>query len=146
MGNADEDREKCIIAAKEADHCILVQRTYNAACLNPGTDDGSFSAVFDEIIASRHENGKKVVVVSCSLPYDAARFMDADACVLSYNSTTMREIPNESGKGSAYAPNLVAALVSCFGDEERTGILPVNIPEIDKDYKMTDKILYKSGY
>lgn len=146
IDNADEDREKCIIAAKEADHCILVQRTYNAACLNPGTDDGSFSAVFDEIIASRHENGKKVVVVSCSLPYDAARFMDADACVLSYNSTTMREIPNESGKGSAYAPNLVAALVSCFGNEERTGILPVNIPEIDKDYKMTEKILYKRGY
>ena len=120
-------------------------RTYNDACLDPGTDDGFSSAVFDEIIALRHEEGMPVVVISCGLPYDAARFTDADAIVLAYNSSPMKEIPNESGEGSAYAPNLAAALVSCFGGGEALGTLPVSIPEINEDYQITDKILYEGG-
>ena len=73
------------------------------------------------------------------------RFTDADAIALAYNSSPMKEIPNESGAGSAYAPNLAAALVSCFGGVKATGTLPVSVPEIDGNYQITDKILYEGG-
>ena len=82
-------------------------------------------------------------MISSGLPYDAARFTDADAVILAYNSSPMKEIPNESGEGSAYTPSLAAALVSCFGDGDPAGILPVSIPEIGGDYRITDKILYE---
>ncbi len=145
MKNDKENKEECLSAVKKADYCVLVYRTYSNACLDPGTDDGFSSAVFDEIIALRHEEGTPVVVISCGLPYDAARFTDADAIVLAYNSSPMKEIPNESGAGSAYAPNLAAALVSCFGGVKATGTLPVSVPEIDGNYQITDKILYEGG-
>ena len=143
MKNTDENEEECLEAGKEADYCILVYRTYNSACLDPATGDGFSSEVFDQIVSMRHEAGKQSVIVTCQLPYDAARFEDADAIMLSYNSATMREIPPESGEGSAYAPNLVAALLSCFEEEPVSGKLPVNIFKLDENYQITDEILYK---
>ncbi len=50
------------------------------------------------------------------------------------------------GEGSAYAPNLAAALMACFEDKDISGHLPVNIPELDDDYGITDVILYISDY
>ena len=57
----------------------------------------------------------------------------------------MKEIPPASGEGSAYMPNLEAALMSCFAGEGITGQLPVNIPDLDENYQMTGEILYKKG-
>ena len=142
MTNDRENEEECVKAAEEADHCILVYRTYNSACLDPATDDGFSSAVFDRIIDSLHKKGKQAIVVSCQLPYDAARFEAADAMLLSYNFSEMSKIPAESGAGSAYAPNLAVALMACFEDREITGRLPVTIPKIDESYQFTDEILY----
>ena len=48
-------------------------------------------------------------------------------------------------KTKSYAPNLAAALVSCFGGVKATGTLPVSVPEIDGNYQITDKILYEGG-
>ncbi len=145
MKNDKENEEECVKAAEEADHCILVYRTYSSACLYPATDDGFSSAVFDRIINSLHKEGKQAIVVSCQLPYDAARFEAADAMLVSYNSSVMLEIPAESGAGSAYAPNLLAALMACFADGGTTGSLPVSIPKIDESYQFTDEILYLSS-
>lgn len=143
MVNTRENGEECLRAAKKADHVILVNRVYGEACLDPNTGDGFSTAVFDEIIKARHADGKQVIVISSQLPYDAARFMEADAIVLTYCSSIMRTIPPESGEGSAYSPNLAAALISCFGDEEVKGNLPVDIPSLDENYKITDQILFK---
>ncbi|MCR5402216.1 MAG: hypothetical protein K6E91_00130 [Butyrivibrio sp.] len=143
MVNDNENRELCEDEALKADYCILVYRTYNTACLNPETDDGFSSAVFDGIIEKRHEANKKSILISCQLPYDAARFVDADAILIAYNSAVMQEIPPASGEGSAYAPNLEAALMACFDDGKVTGQLPVNIPVLDENYQMTDEILYE---
>jgi beta-N-acetylhexosaminidase len=57
----------------------------------------------------------------------------------------MREIPSASGEGSAYVPNLEAALMACFGGSDISGRLPVNIPALDENYQMTDEILYERG-
>ncbi len=145
MVNDKENGKLCEEEAAKADYCVLVYRTYNANCLDPETDDGFSSAVFDRIIAKRHEADKKSVFISCQLPYDTARFKDADAIVIAYNSAVMRGIPPKSGEGSAYAPNLEAALMSCFGDGKLQGRLPVNIPVLDENYRMTDEILYERG-
>ena len=125
--NTKDNEEDCVKAAGEADHVILVHRMYNSANLDPDTEDGFSSGVFDRIIEERHKTGKRVILVSCQLPYDAARFETADAVLLTYNSSVMRELPPESGAGSAYSPNLVVGLMACFGDGDVNGRAPVEI-------------------
>lgn len=142
MANTKENGEECLKAAKKATHVILVNRVYSEACMDPNTGDGFSTAVFDEIIKARHADGKKVIVISSQLPYDAARFTEADAILLAYCSSVMRTILPESGEGSAYSPNLAAAIVSCFGDKEVKGNLPVSLPALDENYKLTDQILF----
>ena len=142
MINDAENGEACVEAARQADHVVLVSRMYNAACLDPNTDDGFSTAVFDEIIAARHAEDKPVIVVSCQLPYDAARFPDADAVLLTYGASVMREVPPATGEGSAYVPNLPAALCACFGQGEPSGKLPVDLPALNEAYGITDQILY----
>jgi len=41
----------------------------------------------------------------------------------------MRQVPPETGTGSAYVPNLAAALCACFGDGEIVGQLPMQTDE-----------------
>ena len=143
--NTKENEAECLEAAKSADHVILVHRTYSASNLDPASDDGFSSGVFDKVIADRHKDGRKVILISCQLPYDAARFTEADSIVLCYNSSVMKEIPPKEGEGSASIPNLPAAIGAALGYEEISGSLPVNIPALDKEYKYTDKILYESA-
>ena len=143
MKNTKENKKECLDAAKSAENVILISRAYNEACLDPETDDGFSTEAFDEIIEQRHKEGKSVIVISCQLPYDAARFPEADAMILTYCSSTMRALPPDSGEGSAYSPNLAAAIVACFEGEECTGKLPVNIPKLNEEYKISDEILYE---
>ena len=131
MKNTKENGEECIQAAKEADHVILVHRVYNLACLDPATDDGFSSGTFDRIISAVHEAGKTVIVVSCQLPYDAARFPDADAVVLTYWGSAMRQLP---GEGDTWSANLPAGLLACFGQCGAEGTSPVVLPELDEHY------------
>ncbi|MBR6093933.1 MAG: hypothetical protein IKP92_02785 [Lachnospiraceae bacterium] len=142
MKNDKENGEECVKAALDSENVILISREYSQACLDPETDDGFSTAVFDEIIEKRHEAGKTVIVISCQLPYDAARFPDADAMILAYCSSSMREVPPKSGEGSAYSPNLAAAIMSCFEGNALTGRLPVEIPKLDNSYKITKDVMY----
>ena len=145
MVNDAENGDACLEAANQADHVVLLDRVYNAACLDPNTDDGFSTAVFDAIIEARHAAGRPVIVVCCQLPYDAARFPEADAVLLTYGSSVMRQLPPESGTGSAYAPNLPAALCACFGVGAAEGSLPVDLPALDENYAITDQVMYHFG-
>jgi beta-N-acetylhexosaminidase len=89
-----------------------------------------------------HEAGKTVILVSCQLPYDAARFPEADAILLTYWGSLMRELPAE---GASWSPNLPAGLLACFGETETGGTLPVNIPALDEHYQPTDEIFRFRG-
>ena len=135
MQHTSDNGEMCLEAAKNAEHVILVHRTYSMACIDPRTEEGFSAELFDRIIEKRHEAGRKVIVVSCSLPYDAARFAEADAILLTYMSSTIWQISPENGRETAFAPNLPAALCACFGYGEAKGKVPVKLPEIDEDYK-----------
>ena len=131
MKNTRENGEECIRAAKDADHVILVHRVYAWACLDPATEDGFSSGTFDQIIDAVHETGKTVIVVSCELPYDGARFPEADAVLLTYWSSVMRELPAE---GAIWSANLPAGLLACFGECSAEGVAPVRIPALDDRY------------
>ena len=139
MKNTKDNGAECVQAAAEADHVILVHRVYSMACMDPATGDGFSSGTFDRVIEAVHNSGKTVIVVSCQLPYDTARFLEADAVLLTYWSSPMRELPAE---GSPWSANLPAGLLSCFGLCTAEGGLPVNIPVLDEQYRPTDQILY----
>ncbi|MBQ8137013.1 MAG: hypothetical protein IJ174_06230, partial [Clostridia bacterium] len=68
-----------------------------------------------------------------------------DAILLAYASSPMRGVPPASGEGSAYAPNLPAALCACFGMGTPGGKLPVNLPALGERYAPTAQILYPIG-
>ena len=145
MANDAENGETCLEMAEQADHVILVNRVYNSNCLDPNTEDGFSTAIFDQIIDARRASGMTTIVVSCQLPFDAARFPDADAILLTYGSSVMRAVPPETGTGSAYVPNLPAALCACFGMGGADGKLPVNVPALDENYHNTQDVLYAFG-
>ena len=126
MVNNRENGDECVQAAKDADHVILVNRVYSAACMDPATDDGFSTGTFDRVIEAVHENGGTVILVSAQLPYDAARFPEADAVLLSYCSNAIPELP---GEGDCWTPNLPAALCAAFGVGEPRGKIPVRLPE-----------------
>lgn len=134
--NTADNSKECMEAAKKADHVILVYRTYNEACLDPDTEEGSSSGVFDHIIDTRHQESKNVILVSCSLPYDATRFSEADAILLTYMSSNIRQISPENGREINFVPNLPAALCICFGCGEANGKVPVYLPEINENKKL----------
>lgn len=125
---------ECIDEALNADHVILVYRTYNGSCLDPSEANGVSSASFDRIIDAVHEAGRTVILVSCALPYDAARFLSSDAVILCYGSSPVSL--------DTYCANLPAALCACFGDGTISGRLPVDIPALDENYAFTSEILY----
>ena len=131
MTSTRDNEEACIRAAVDADHVILVHRVYNLACLNPETDDGFSSGTFDKIIPAVHEAGRTVIVVSCQLPYDATRFPDADAVLLTWWGGAMRALPAE---GASWSANLPAGLLACFGACPAEGVAPVHIPALDDRY------------
>lgn len=134
-----ETAEDCVKAVDEADVVIIVSSMFGQADLDPATEDGAASAVLDEVIGTSHEQQKPVVLISSYLPYDAARFTDADAILISFGSRPMRELPGEK---DSVSPNIPCAVCGIFGEYEFTGKLPIDIPEMDEAYQFTDKILY----
>ena len=142
MRHTRDNDEECIRAAVDADHVILVHRVFKQACMDPAAADGFSSGTFDRIISAVHEAGKTVILVSCQLPYDAARFPEADAILLAYWGGVMRDLPAD---GTTRSTNLPAELLACFGVGDTRGKLPVNIPELDENFQPMDKMLWFRG-
>ncbi len=126
---------------------ILAVETYKRGNMD-AADEKGWQAVFaDELIATAHSLGRKVVVMSMQLPYDAARYTDADAILCAYCAMDMPEVPTDySGGTKAYGVNYPAALLTVFGGSSPTGKLPVDIPALDENTNFTDTILYPFGY
>ena len=134
--------DACLEAARAADHVLLVSRAWASDCLDPATENGFPVGVVNRVIDALHAAGKGAVVISCQLPYDAACYPGADAILLSYGSSPMKTMPPESGEGSAWVPDLPAAICAAFGAVQPRGKLPVSLPKLDEAYHLTDEILY----
>ena len=110
--------------------------------MNPETEKGLKSGVLDRVIDAVHDEGKQILLISANLPYDAARYEEADAVLLAYSSSPMPALPE--GK-NACSVNIPAALCGAFGAYSYSGILPVNIPKMGGDYTFTGETLYERG-
>ena len=131
---------------KNCDIVILAFEMYRAANIDKNNTRGWQAAFADDLIELAHKNGKKVVYLSANLPYDVARFDDADAIVAAYNADGMGEMPVDGQENSAYGVNYPAALMTILGGNSPTGKLPVDIYAVDAESQYTDEILYGLGY
>ena len=114
--------------------------------LDPKSEAGAGSAFLDAAILAAHAKGLPFVLISAQLPYDIARFGDADAILACYNAKGMEELPAEGKKNKQYGPNLPAAIYALYSDRMPTGALPVSVPKLADDYSYSDEILYGNGF
>ena len=138
-------------AISKADAVIGFTKTFGLSGLDEGSElyQGIARAIEDT-----HKAGGRFVLLSDNLPYDAARFQDADAIVLAYMGSGLDMNPTErhqeSGNMGSYNANVVAALLMMFGDGTPEGTLPVEIPEIvvneDGSIHYSDDILEERGF
>ena len=116
-------------AVENADAVVAFSINFNLAALQPAADQ--YQGV-SQIMADAHAAGAPFVLLSSNLPYDAARYQDADAIMCCYMSSGLDSDPTDAaGNLSAYNANVVAALESMFGAFAPTGTLPVSIPAIE---------------
>ncbi len=120
---------------------------------NMENDSVQFKGVYSSIKAA-HEGNGKVILLSSNLPYDAARYTEADAVLLAYMSAGLNMDPTAQGESktdkSSYNANVLAALDAIFGIVTPYGHLPVNIPQITTDddgaVVFSDELLYERGF
>ena len=135
---------------RNADVVIGMTQTHNTGVL---AESSPMYQAISRAIRDVHEGGGRFVLFSCRLPYDAARFLDADAVVLAYLGAGMNMDPTAADGSSlgtgAYNANAVAALEVIAGKTEATGRLPVNIPEMhisgNGAVSYGEELLYKRG-
>ena len=133
--------------AQKNKHIITISTSYSANGMNPAKTNGSDSVLVDTLITLAHAAGNDVTVISAQLPYDAARYPDADAVLISYGARGMSENPKEKdGSVSQYGPNVPAALYMALSGEAFQGKLPIQIPALDDNCGFTDEVLYERGF
>ena len=128
---------------EDADNVIFLSEIYSASALQ-----GDTAQMADTICEAIHSRGGKFIVMSVNLPYDAARYQDADAIMLAYLAVSMPADPEDKIKEiQKYGANMPVALYMMFSKENPpTAKLPVNIPQLDENYGYTDAVLYERGY
>lgn len=110
-----EDLEPLIGDAK-----VLILTSSTGALRQTDTSDPSNTrAIFcEKAIKKAHELGKKVIVISSLLPYDAEFYSMADAVLLCYNNSGMPELPGDyEGRTVKYGPNVPAAIYTVLSAE-----------------------------
>ncbi len=143
-----EDLQK---AVGEADVVVGFTKTYGLSGLDESSELYQGIA---RAIGETHAAGGRFVLLSDNLPYDAARYQDADAIMLAYMGSGLDMDPTQRTKGSgnmgAYNANVVASICMMFGDGAPAGTLPVQIPEItileDGNIAYSDTVLYERGF
>ena len=128
--------------------CIILSRMGSEAYLDPTAATGAAGTLVDIVIDRVHEQDGKVIVVSVQLPYDTARYPEADAIIAAYNPIGSRSLVTEDTEETAYnyAPNIPAALRMIFDGTPMPGKLPVSVPALTEDYGFSDEILYPAGF
>ncbi len=92
------------------------------------------------------DNNIPSAVMSMYMPYDVARYQNADALFAVYSSKNMPSMPTKfDGETQSYGPGYTAAICAAFNYIEPQGKLPVDIYELN-DNQYSDKILYNIGY
>ena len=128
---------------KDAKNVILLNSLYNASDLK----DPNLNKI-NELIDYIHGNNGKVVFMSTQLPYDIAKFTKADAIVITYLANGIRFDLNDYEKEvPKYGPNVIAGIYMLFTkNENMSGVLPVNIYDLDSENNYTNQIIFQRGF
>ena len=99
------------------------------------------------------QNSKTTVVMSVDLPYDVSLYPEADAILAVYGCSGTSLDPTEALLGgiteskTACGPNITAGVEVAFGVFGASGILPVNVPVLDKESgNYRNDLAYARGY
>ncbi len=136
-------REEVLSWTSGADNVIAISEMYNTVYLG-----GESASLLDAVRRQVQAAGGRFIIMSTNLPYDAARFPEADAIILCYGAKAMSEDPRvSSGSIKRYGPNLPACLYLMFsGDESPSGRVPVDIPALTESYGFSSRILFERGF
>lgn len=139
----DKEMSEIKNAIKDAKNVIVITELGSASALA-----GDGYKTFDEMIEFVHSNGNKISFISCNKPYDVARLQKADAILVAWSAKGMNEKPDFSnGAVQTFGVSIPAGVYMSFGKSTQVvGKLPVNIPELNDEYKYTENVLYKRGY
>ena len=138
-------------AVAEADVVIALTKIYSLDAMSDGSVQ--YQAI-RRIIDDTHAGGGRFVLLSDNLPYDSARFTDADAILLAYMGAGLDMDPTEKSSAAsnmgAFNANVVAAIETIFDSKAPTGKLPVNIPELivnqDGSLECSSEFLFERGF
>lgn len=147
-GLAPHYTEDLKAAIAKADTVVALTKCSGITSLQPANPQYRGIA---QTLADTHAAGGKYILISGNLPYDAARFQDADAIICAYMSSATNMDPTARGEApvGAYNANVPAAIGAVFDEIQPAGTLPVNIPSIIEEdghasYDL-DNILYPRG-
>ena len=137
------DLENIKTNIQDAKNVIIIDSLYKSKDLS----DPIFEWI-NEIINYVHNIWNKVIIMSTQLPYDVAKFKDADAIVLTYLANWIRFNLEEYEKElPKYWPNVIAGIYQLFSrTTNMNGVLPVDIYNIDSNNNFTNEIIYKRGF
>lgn len=133
-------------AIADADNVVVMTKNYGIASMQPGNAQYQGAS---QLITAAHEAGARVVLLSDNLPYDVARYQDADAILLAYMAAGLGDPTDATGNLKAYNANVVAAIQAFFDNLPPTGTLPVNVPalvESESGVAYSDSLLYERGF
>ncbi len=109
-----------------ADNIIILSNASSAKDFSK-TNVGSQGKFIDSAIKEMHNQNKKVVLVSCMLPYDAFRYEDADAIVCVYGNRTISSLPIVyNGETETFGVNISAGIYKLFSNEKFVATIPVD--------------------
>ncbi|MCR5134944.1 MAG: glycoside hydrolase family 3 protein [Clostridiales bacterium] len=137
----------CLEALPQADAAVVFLSTTGLSSMHDASSQSqAVRAAKDSL-----PEGSRLIVVSGLLPYDAARYQEADAIVLAYMGAGLDTDPTGGKTGAAACnANTAAALDVIFGASPAQGTLPVAVPKIsangDGSYSYTEEILYERGF
>ena len=124
------------------DKVVIVSTMGNKAYLK-----GDTASKIARIIGLLKEKDIKSIILSANLPYDVARFIDADALVLCYGPRVMNVDPTlTTGQIIQYGPNIPAAISQMFSGEDYEGRLPIQINKLDENLEFSDEVLFERLY
>lgn len=125
-----EETKDAAALVRSVDRIIAVSTVRKRTQLDPDHKDGAGSAFLDGVIRAAKSQNRRLTLISAALPYDTARYQDADAILACYNGKV----------------NLSAAIFTAFGGADAPGRLPVAVPALTEDFQYADRIMYERGY